>query len=70
MAKCRGGNSLRNGTGRSRQYFLRDGAVVCFFLAGTGRLFFSFEAGRGGLFFVVVAFFQRRDRAIVFFIIC
>ena len=53
LAKYRGGNSWRDGTGRyfSTQNSWRDGTVV-----------FFFEAGRGGCFF-----FPRRDGAVVFF---
>ena len=63
LAKYRGGNSWRDGTGRyfSRQNFWRDGTVFFFFLAGRDGFFFS-EAGRGGCFF-----FPRRDEAVVFF---
>ena len=40
----------------------RDGIFLGKILGGTGRLFFFFEAGRGGCFF-----FPRRDGAVVFF---
>ena len=40
----------------------RDGIFLGKILGGTGRLFFVFEAGRGGCFF-----FPRRDGAVVFF---
>ena len=61
LAKYRGGNSWRDGTGR---YFSswRDGTVVFCFRGGTGRSGFFPEAGRSGCFF-----FPRRDGAVVFF---
>ena len=40
----------------------RDGIFLGKILGGTGRLFFFFEAGRGGC-----CFFPRRDGAVVFF---
>ena len=45
----------RDGTGR-------DGIFLGKILGGTGRVFFFFEAGRGGC-----CFFPRRDGAVVFF---
>ena len=64
LAKYRGGNSWRDGTGRyfSRQNSWRDGTGLFFFRGGTGRLFFFSEAGRGGR-----VFFPKRDGAVVFF---
>ena len=63
LAKYRGGNSWRDGTGRyfSRQNSWRDGTVV-FFSRRDGAVFFFSEAGRGGRFF-----FPKRDGAVVFF---
>ena len=61
----------------------RDGIFLGKILGGTGRLFYFFEAGRGGCFFFrggtgrsfffpeagrsVFFFFPRRDGAVVFF---
>ena len=63
LAKYRGGNSWR------------DGIFLGKILGGTGRLYFFSKAGRGGCIFFseagrdgVVVFFQRRDRAVVFFV--
>ena len=64
LAKYRGENSWRGGTGRyfSRQNSWRDGTGFCFFRGGTGRLLFFSEAGRGGRFF-----FPKRDGVVVVF---